>query len=188
MTYYLISSGSFAAQVTSDTSESDTFQEAITFLTKRDCQAVWDILWKDATKGNYDALLFLVELYLTNSMDLPGWRGKPPAPVGHQRRLLALLAYASLSRKNFGEVIDHYREVLPQIISSLMQKYMDLGKRGDLVAKCYRSNSNNANCVELAIKFDLIPEYHEFVRNFALIARTSSIPASCPVPHVLNSK
>ncbi|MBB3919208.1 hypothetical protein [Rhizobium fabae] len=136
-------------------------KEAGRLIRKGDCGQAWQVIWKEARKGNSEAVAGLLEAIYVASLIPPSYfpfsRGAPQDLVDN---MVTLRMYA---RKNKAAAEDLRR--FGMMTDDLMGEYVEPDVRDKIqsVNRCLKGKHNVDVCFEKAVKLRLIPSFEQYV-------------------------
>lgn len=140
---------------------------------KGDCGQAWQVIWKEARKGNTEALAGLLEAMLVASLIPPSYF---PLNRGGSRDLVDnIVALRMYARKN--KVVAEDLRRYGMNTDDLMGDYLEPGVRDKIqsVNRCLKGKHNVDVCFEKAAKLRLIPSFEQYVASMDNAPR----PAFC---------
>lgn len=152
------------------------FQRATEAYRSRDCGLAWDLMWPLAKAGKYEARYFLAA---TTAAGLIPPGNAVTSRTRFTQHVLTFTAYSVAGPKgpkpfqgdpNFRWA----RTEIPRMITEL-----NLGAKGERVARCYRSSSSFQTCLNLAIELGVVPHFDRYASELDAEQRQTGIKASC---------
>lgn len=146
-------------------------KQAFNLIRKGNCAEAWKIVWREARQGNSQALALLVNKVLPFGLLVPpSYFPMTENLVQHwENQMIALRLYA-WKNSEVGKDLKRYGVGLKD---RLVKIYANENVANDYrrVDACLKSNKNNGECVQLAIKLKIIPPFDVYVSMMNLAPR-----------------
>ncbi|WP_143540275.1 hypothetical protein [Rhizobium chutanense] len=165
----VLAPGQASAQV--DDEQSILERQAFALIRKGDCAEAWRVIWRQARRGDSEALASLVNKAIPFAgLVPPSYFPMTENLVQHlEDQMIALSLYAW---KN-SEVGDGLKGHGIGLRDRLARTFANEGVANDYkrVDACLKSNKSNGECVQLAIKLKVIPSFDAYVSMMDLAPR-----------------
>jgi hypothetical protein len=163
-----------AAEVSGD-GWSEPFRKALAAIKNQDCEAAWNTIWPLTKSGDVDAIKFLAET-LRGGLTPPGeYR---PSRELWDRYWLTIFVYATLSDKEFRLSSDISDERI-QALTPRVIRHIRSDSEGERVAECFESTLAPKECVQLAIKLNVVSQFSVFWTEAETAVSESNQKAIC---------
>jgi hypothetical protein len=140
---------------------------------KQDCQAMWDLLWPKAKKGDIEARFALfMATWAPPHMTAIKRPGLSQDTFSYMRDLAVFTVYSTgVKDETSQSVTDNYYKVFDRIYKQL--NFKEIG--GGEFIKCVKDTRSN-ECTKIAVKNNLVPSFEDYAKEVDLLVKGGGKP------------